>query len=50
MPVMVVREAALIAPDVLPSRILRSAAAREVSEMVTASLPRPVMPDAPVEL
>ena len=40
----VVMDAASIAPDVLPSRVLRSAAAKDVSERVTASFPRPVMP------
>jgi len=49
-PVSVATELALMVPDVFPSRVLRSVAAREVSERVTASLPRPVMPEAPVEL
>ena len=49
-PVKVVTVPALIWPLVLPSRLLRSAAASVVSESVTASLPRPAIPDAPVEL
>ena len=49
-PVRVVPVVALICPVVLPSRLLRSAAASVILESVTASLPRPEMPDAPVEL
>ena len=49
-PVRVVTAAALIWPLVLVSRVLRSAAASVTSESVTASLPRPEMPVAPVEL
>ena len=43
-PVIVATDAALMTPDVLTSRLFRSAATIEVSERVTASLPRPVMP------
>ena len=50
MPVRVVTVLALMCPLVLPSRLFRSVAARVASERVTASLPRPEMPDAPVEL
>ena len=46
----VVTVPALIAPEVFVSRLLRSAAARVVSARVTASLPRPAIPDVPVEL
>ena len=49
-PVRVVTVAALIWPLVFVSRVLRSAAASVTSESVTASLPRPEMPVAPVEL
>ena len=35
---------ASMAPVVWPSRVLRTEAARVVSERVAASLPRPVMP------
>ena len=49
-PVRVVTVFALICPLVLPSRALRAVAARVVSARVTASLPRPEIPDAPVEL
>src|SRR3989338_7590038 len=41
-PVSVVTVAASIAPDVRPSRVFNAAAARVVSDNVTASLPRPV--------
>ena len=40
----VVTVLALTVPDVLPSRALRTATARVVSERVTASLPRLLMP------
>ena len=43
-PVSVVMEPASMIPVVLSSSVLRTAALREVSERVTASLPRPVMP------
>ena len=49
-PVNVATVPALIWPLVLVSRVLRSAAARVTSESVTASLPRPEIPVAPVEL
>ena len=49
-PVRVVTVEASICPVVLPSRVLRAVAAIVVSERVTASLPRPEIPDAPVEL
>ena len=39
--------AALTAPDVLPSRVLRTDAASEVSERVTASSPRLLMLEEP---
>ena len=38
---------ALTVPDVLPSRVLRTEAASEVSERVTASSPRLLMPEEP---
>ena len=38
---------ALTVPDVLPSRVLRTEAARVVSVRVTASLPRLLMPEEP---
>ena len=43
-PVRVLMELASMAPEVLPSRVLRTAASRVVSERVTFSLFRPVMP------
>ena len=43
-PVSVLMEEALMAPDVRPSRVLRTETARLVSERVTASLPRLLMP------
>ena len=41
---MVVIEVALIVPVVLVSRVLRAVAARDVSERVTISLPKPLIP------
>ena len=38
-------EAALMVPDVRPSRMLRTETARVVSVRVTASLPRLLMPE-----
>ena len=43
-PVSELRELALMAPEVRPSRLLRREAAREVSVRVRASLPSPLMP------
>ena len=45
LPVSVLADAASISPEVLPSRVLRTEAARVVSLSVTASFPRPLMPD-----
>ena len=45
MPVSVVTVLALTVPVVLSSRVLRTETAREVSERVTASSPRLLMPD-----
>ena len=45
LPVSVLTELALMAPEVWPSRMLRTAAASVVSERVTASLARPEMPE-----
>ena len=42
-PESVLMELALTVPDVLPSSVLRSEAARDVSVRVTASLPRLLM-------
>ena len=42
-PERVVTAVASMVPEVLASRVLRTAAVSEVSERVTASLPRPVM-------
>ena len=44
LPVSVLMVAASMAPEVCPSRVLRTDAARLVSERVTASLPRLLMP------
>ena len=43
-PVRVLMELALTVPDVLPSRVLRTDAARVVSVREMASLPRLLMP------
>ena len=43
-PVRVLMELASMVPDVLPSSVLRTDAAREVSVSVTGSLPRPETP------
>ena len=43
-PERVVTVLALTVPDVLPSRVLRTEAEREVSERVTSSSPRLLMP------
>ena len=43
-PVRVVMAVASMVPEVLPSRVLRTAAVREVSERVMASSPRLLMP------
>ena len=40
-------DAASTVPVVLPSRVLRTDAASEVSERVTASSPRLLMPEEP---
>ena len=45
LPVSVVTELALTVPEVLSSRVLRTEAARVVSERVTASSPRLLMPE-----
>ena len=42
-----VMELASMAPEVLLSRVLRTETAREVSESVAASSPRPVMEPLP---
>ena len=47
-PERVLMEEALMVPEVLPSRMLRTETAREVSERVAASLPRPVMEPLPL--
>ena len=44
LPVSVVTVLALMVPEVWSSRVLRTEAARVVSERVTASLPRLLMP------
>ena len=44
LPVSVVTVLALTVPEVWPSRVLRTATARDVSLRVTASLPRLLMP------
>ena len=44
LPVRVVMEEASMTPEVLPSRVLRAATARVLSERVTASSPRLLMP------
>ena len=44
-PVKVLTVAAFTAPVVVPSRVLRAEAATEVSLMVTASFPNPLIPD-----
>ena len=49
-PVRVPTVVASMIPVVLPSSVFRSAAAKVVSLIVTASSPRPAMPEAPVEL
>ena len=43
-PVKVVTAAALTTPVVFPSRVFREVAETVVSEMVTASLPSPLIP------
>ena len=43
-PVSVVTAVASMVPEVLPSRVLRTAAVSEVSERVMASSPRLLMP------
>ena len=45
LPVSVVTVPASMVPEVLLSRVLRTEAARVVSERVTASLPRLLMPE-----
>ena len=44
-PVIVVTAEALIVPEVFPSRVFKTDAARVVSERVTASFPRPEIPE-----
>ena len=44
-PVRVVTVPASMVPEVLPSRVLRTETARVVSERVTSSLPRLLMPE-----
>ena len=44
-PVKVVTVAALTAPVVLPSNVFNTVVAREVSLKVTASFPKPLIPD-----
>ena len=46
-PESVLRELALMAPEVWPSRLLRSDAVTEVSEMLMFSSPSPVTPERP---
>ena len=48
-PESVLMEEALMVPDVRPSSVLRTDAASELSERVTASLPRLLMPPAAFE-